>query len=162
MNIELLKQVRDAVADEANAFDMDAWGVGLSKRGLWWFAIYDSDQEIYEMADANACGTAACLAGWAIRLGRPQKKSVVNGRPSIHNPGDYAGRILGIEDGAWGQRKGFGSHSLFHTRNWPDWARNAIDDCFSDTSERDVALVMLDLIIAGENPWDRPEGWVMP
>lgn len=149
MNIELLKKVRTAIADEATAFDMRYWGVGISERGKWW--------PIDEADGLGDCGSPACLAGWAIKLGRQQKVRVDDAWGTRHNPSTVANRLLQLDGAQWGndcwdaRRTG---HSLFHWSNWPLWAR--------ELSEKEGALAILDLIIAGHNPWEPPADWELP
>ncbi len=153
MNIELLKKVRGAVADEATAFDMSVWGVGISERGRWWPLDTDDDHGV-ERDVLGDCGAAACIAGWAVKLSRPQKVKV-DSLVTQHDIGYFAERLLGSPHG-WGSEYGYarGLNNLFNATLWPEWT----DTLF----ERVGAVAMLDLIIAGHNPWDPPEGWVLP
>lgn len=139
MNIELMKRVRGAIADEATAFDMGQWGVGVSARGKWWPVALDADR--FDIV--GDCGTPACVAGWAIRLGRPEKRSVRHPE-SFCDVEEYAESLLGLDE----------SRALFHRDAWPAWARRV--------DGRAGAVAMLDLMIAGHNPWNPPEGWVLP
>ena len=128
LNLELLQKVRDAIADEGNAFDMGGWGVAVSPR-TWWPAIRRAPTD---------CGTPACIAGWAIRIGQRRRRSPP---PRAWTPGysnsaieEVAARLLRTKDGY-----------LFYRSLWPDWAYRL--------PERAGALALLDALIAGQDPW---------
>lgn len=90
MNIKRLKAVRDAIAGETIP--------GLT------FNMKDFVVPIYN--EGERCGTAACIAGWAVHLATGQNKplyglsemfdAIEEGKPFIIS--DFAGKWLGLTD----------------------------------------------------------------
>src|SRR5258708_2938544 len=69
VNVELLKKVRDKIADEPRRLVMDLWGakvVNLTAENRPQFP--------------PACGTVACLAGWAVLCARPELEEKLSDR----------------------------------------------------------------------------------
>ena len=128
LTLELLQRVRDAIADEGTPFDMGQWGVAVSPR-TWWPAN--------QCAPAD-CGTPACIAGWAIRIGQRRRRSPpprarTSGYSNPHIEA-LASRLLGLD-----------GNILFYRSFWPDWA--------IDLPERQGALALLDALMAEQDPW---------
>ena len=136
-NIELIKQVRDAIKNEDNLFDMECWGVDLSPSGGW-FRVDAGDVP-------TLCGTPACLAGWGVMLGSPQigrLPSMADVRRPARAVPDLASDLMDVP------------FHLFHTMLWPTWARGLA----RDEGERAAAVALLDDIIRGLNPWGVSRG----
>ena len=131
MNIELLKEVRDAILDEATPFNMNFWGVGVSQH-TWWPSIGRR---------VGDCKTPACLAGWAVRLGRRKRRSPAPLNYDAHYSTEAisgaAASLLGLTEA--------GALRLFYWPNWPEWAQ--------EMDNRTAAVALLDALIAGQNPW---------
>jgi hypothetical protein len=88
LNKPLLKQVRDAIANDASTFTMGQWGVDVYD-GKWWY--FDDE------AEHEGCDTPACIAGWAIRLAVPRADESTTEVPSVQ--GDIkrlAAELLGL------------------------------------------------------------------
>jgi hypothetical protein len=69
LNVELLKKVRDAIADEKNP-------VGFRMDGYFFAPCDDEWDDLVEVGDPSqvphllkTCGTAACIAGHVVALG---------------------------------------------------------------------------------------------
>jgi hypothetical protein len=87
MNVELLQQVKQVILADPDSFRMDTW----------------------------TCGTAHCIAGWALLL----RDIPIVGGPSLskqrtvsdEHPGDVAAELLGLSDDE--------QLSLFNCYHWP-------------------------------------------
>lgn len=130
LNIELLKKVRDRIAQEPDRFDMCNW--------------VTTDTE-----DSDGCGTAACIAGWAFVIHRKLEES----------PEEWFSRfdeyevqcILGLKSDSIGS-------GLFHTKYWPEPYRSEYRDAADHAAESAVAVRLLDAVIeAGWIWWDDDE-----
>jgi hypothetical protein len=114
MNIELLKEIRKNILKFPGQFNM-----------LTYFASTDSVGDA-----ATGCGTAACIAGWAIYLNKKKKKedttleSAVIPFDFVH---DKAQRLLGIKN-----------TKLFFDDRWP---KPFCDDYMRADNKRDAARI---------------------
>ncbi len=99
MNIKLLKTVRDAILANPRQFRMETF-----------FSFYDSAGN-----PAPKCGTAACIAGWAIAIHDGTKLSVA--ADDAWNEHDNAKKHLGLT-----QKQ---ADILFYYEEWPHpfWER---------------------------------------
>lgn len=120
MSFELMIKVRDAIADEANAFDMGRWGVGISDRA-WWPIAPDPDAPWNDVVVAD-CGTAACIAGLAVRFGMPRRKSKAPYTMGWSSTPSKAAALLGLPSD---ERD---DHWLFYKSEWPDWAQELSEE----------------------------------
>lgn len=121
-NLPLLRRVRDAIAEEADAFDMGSWVQGPGgdadspSRALGLL-----DRVYHAMAEEGhaPCGTSACLAGWAVSLTpyavpairwAVRRAEEAGGRPPSMNLTIpvVALEALGLPDAR-----------LFHVASWP-------------------------------------------
>lgn len=97
MNVRLLRRVQKKILKEPEQFLMERW--------------YEHNPET-----VPNCGTAACIAGWAVALER--RLTPEQARKKIYNPGtisdfiDYAASLLNI-----GRRD---AEALFSRDAWPD------------------------------------------
>jgi hypothetical protein len=106
-NIKLLKQVRDAILKYPDQFEMRTWFSNLNE---------------VEMP-ASRCGTAACIAGWAVTLDNKDFK----GKPSLAcdwiDDDDRDVGVLGLAQKVLGITKKQ-AINLFLDENWPRKFRN--------------------------------------
>lgn len=104
MNVELLQQIKAHILAEPDAFRMDTW----------------------------SCGTAHCIAGWALRLTNdpvvnPNAEAWEQRTLSEREPGEKAAEILGVsteDDGDMDEDDFFDETTseakrLFHVNQWP-------------------------------------------
>ncbi len=89
LNVKLLRRVRDKILKEPLQFEMSQW---------YTLAL---DHPIPN------CGTAACIAGWAIALAEKKSPAACYDTNNIQGK---AMRLLGIEDDPW---------KLFAVSSWP-------------------------------------------
>lgn len=84
-NIELLTKVRDAIANEDAHFNMGSW--------------FTDD---FVNHSKTACGTASCIAGWAIAIAKP-KLTYLKVKSGVTNIYSIAKNALGLseEDADW-------------------------------------------------------------
>ena len=117
MNVELLQQVKAHILAEPDAFRMDTW----------------------------SCGTAHCIAGWALLLNdipikNPREHALVQETISDENPSSVARELLGL-----GFRQ---AQNLFFISAWPD----AFSEQFAATKSRgeraQIAAKRIDHFIA--------------
>lgn len=130
MNIELLRKIKAEIVAEPDAFRMDVW----------------------------TCGTAHCIAGWAIQLSglmfdpvieEERPADTVGGRSAM----DVAAELLHISDDE--------AMALFLVSGWPDdtsAAYDAIPDELPDARQRRAAIAadLIDAAItSGSIDWVR-------
>jgi hypothetical protein len=105
-NIRLLRRIQRAILNKSNQFQMSSL-----------FSAYLDNCD-----RAGGCGTAGCIAGWALHLTsrnqRLDKTSV--SRKGVNTLIREAGNLLGIptvnQITAWSQMK----HPLFFAEEWPE------------------------------------------
>lgn len=125
MNIPLLRAIQARILAEPDAFRMDTW----------------------------SCGTAHCIAGWALTL---------NGL-KIANPGEVSGRqtVMGglsplavaatlLELTSWASGLPSGSSELFFVEEWPRTFREAFETSTSRREKARIAAARIDHFIATE------------
>ena len=101
MNIKLLRQIKREILKRPTQFNMN-----------WWFQKRDSLGN-----RAGGCGTAACIAGWAVAIAGTEKGETIRlaefsgGSFFDTNTPDSAKSILDISDDH--------AHRLFDRSNWP-------------------------------------------
>lgn len=111
MNVPLLRKVQEQVRNEPLSFMMQDWGRKNT---------YQPGDGTVEKAKANACGTTACIGGWATILKNPSFLKPFKEDSSKHNDflilmdsaEDKAQRYLGLSDEQ--------AHKLFFTCEWPE------------------------------------------
>lgn len=127
MNVELLETIKARILAEPDAFRMDQW----------------------------TCGTAHCIAGWALKLsgvdltnpgGFPWEQLTVGGE----EPSAAAAKVLDLsteEDAEWDTQPSEAGR-LFHVSSWP----SAFEDRYCDAEERaaraQIAAERIDHFIA--------------
>jgi hypothetical protein len=110
MNKELLLKVKEQILREPRQFQMDAF-----------FTARD--------ADTPNCGTAACIAGWAIAIHLAKQPSRAR-RELVGDYATYASEILGHN-----------ADRLFYLDEWPDhlyerWLKSeSTDECAQIAAE---------------------------
>lgn len=125
MNVKLLEKVKEAILAEPRQFVMGEYFV--IDEGL-----FDLGREIPN------CGTAACIAGWAVTLGRRFKNPARARRiPAV---GEEAVKLLRLdEDGAF---------RLFLVGDWPWQYREAWSEAKTAKARAKVAAKRIDHFIA--------------
>lgn len=110
-NVALLRKIQKAILKYPDQFNM-----------AWWFQKKDSKGNL-----AGRCGTAACIAGWAVTLARvknierakPFRKQLAYQRVIWDLPGD-ASNLLGLQTESE-------TNGLFCTSSWPAKFRKRYD-----------------------------------
>jgi hypothetical protein len=97
INVELLRQVQNAIVKHAAHFNMGTWGYGAKKRHI----MHDESSE-------SECGTTACIAGFIVLLHDGKVGYGVAGR---------AAKLLGLDYDVWNDE--LNGNKLFHLSNWP-------------------------------------------
>lgn len=106
MNIKLLKAVKRAIQQEPKRLDMNIW-VGSTKD-----FPFPGHMRL-------ACGTVACIAGWALLLHRRKgRQPIQEVRDKIGTVQDAARKVLRISP--------LQERALFYDENWPE----GLDDEF--------------------------------
>lgn len=89
MNVRLLRRIQKQILKEPRQFYQDAW---------------------FERAEGIPnCGTAACIAGWAIALSKKMTPAKAIGK--FKDPSKFGRRLLDLEKEQ--------SEKLFYRENWP-------------------------------------------
>lgn len=105
MNVKLLRQVKRHIQEEPKRLNMSEWGT---------LALYLPKNR------RPACGTVACIAGWACLLNQPEligvsrknKQKVRTFVQLMFNASGIAQALLGLTPDEGGR--------LFHVTNWPE------------------------------------------
>lgn len=107
MNIPLLKAVRDKIASEPHQFEM-----------AHYFTRFLDCKDAHKIKIPD-CGTACCIAGWALAIHKGKKPNVL--KDDGASTGREAAGVLGIDH--------IGSECLFHESFWPSQFKslNGID-----------------------------------
>ena len=151
LNKELLRRVRDCVANENVKFSMDTWGVeaqnlytGPVDEPVKWTQIRRSDTE---------CATSCCIAGWAIVLSKDEEGVIEN---RYGGDARLTGRRIGAQAFVAANLLGLAPKPevrtpwLFYPANWPRWALLSLDKL----GERKAAVLLMDLLLADVDPRD--------
>lgn len=109
INVRLLRKIQRAIMERPDQFEMSMW-----------FSHYLMFRDQDQAVPAGGCGTAACIAGWAITLNsKTPKPAVVCDR--LHRSFQWsfsdrvfekAQRLLGLSEGQ--------ARSLFMDEHWPE------------------------------------------
>jgi len=95
-NTELFKKIRDQIKSDPKTFYMNEWEFDMpafvESGGDWDHSFYDPDSESYDSAPASECGTARCVAGWAVHFEAERLGINVN-RPLRYVMRDLAKRM---------------------------------------------------------------------
>lgn len=130
MNVEMLTEIKARILAEPDAFRMDTW----------------------------TCGTAHCIAGWALRLAdmpvinaeaQPWLQLTTNG----DEPGQAAADVLGLSMDYDGDDDDFDDNvseagRLFHVTHWPEDLQERYEDATSRSERAQVAAKRIDRFIA--------------
>lgn len=117
MNIKLLQQIKTAILAEPDAFRMDTW----------------------------SCGTAHCIAGWALHLNAlkiadvslpAHQQLLVDGR----TPDAVADELLGIDEDA----------GLFNVSDWPWSFQTRYEAAMSRAERAAIAAEVIDAFIVND------------
>lgn len=130
MNIPLLKEIQARILAEPDAFRMDTW----------------------------SCGTAHCIAGWALVLS-DLKIANPNAEPWAHvltdgrSPMNAAAEALGLStendgDGDWFDDGNSEAKRLFLNDDWPRAFCNSYDEAESRRERAKIAAERIDHFIA--------------
>jgi hypothetical protein len=98
VNRKLLRKIRDMIAKRPRQFLMDAFFDSICQTG----------------EKASHCGTAACIAGWAIVLGRKAKDPAhaAQSVPLRNKAFDVGAKLLGLSQ--------YQAGTLFSHYQWPE------------------------------------------
>lgn len=125
MNKLLLRQVAKAIKKHPRQFAMGAY----------------FDSELDNLAPAGGCGTAACIAGWAIHLSKG--KDTLRETADLPHGGETAMELLDIN---MEQR-----NRLFYLVNWPE-------DILGEYHKAKSAKRMAEIAVARINRFIRTNG----
>lgn len=135
-NISLLRKIQKAILKYPNQFNMG-----------WWFQECDSQGD-----PAGRCGTAACIAGWAVALSRQfngKKLNVVKNK--TWDASEKAAELLKIPvERIWppgGSVFGSSKHPLFFTEQWPVRFRRQYKNAISAKEAAKAASDRIDYFI---------------
>ena len=134
MNIELLKEVRDAIDNHPKGFNQRTFGNN---------GEFGEDPHV----DPHACGGACCIAGWAVFLSKRRKSHALD----FYSIGEYAQDLLELSTI---QRRAL--FDAFWPPEWLSQARSGTEDplecltlsgCDPFVPNPDQAVIILDHII---------------
>lgn len=94
INIRLLRRIQKAILKHHRQFDMSYWFTGRDATGK----------------PAGGCGTAGCIAGWAVHLAR-KNKTLAATRAEVESAAAEARQLLGLGAIEAGR--------LFFSEHWP-------------------------------------------
>lgn len=126
MNVRLLRRVQKQILKEPRQFDMDDYFA--TKRTLG--------------RNVPNCGTAACIAGWAIALSHPTRKP--RDVASCYYPAETAGKLLELP----GCNDSYNDHlclnSLFLVDSWPLKFKESYNAAKTFTAKAKIAAKRID------------------
>ena len=136
MNIELLQRIKAHVLEEPKRIYMGDWNYRI-----------DAGEE-YEIEGATlvgpACGTVACICGWAIQLSDAE----LNDADSARGQGPTGKRLLDLSGSPWYPEKDSDEFSqaqrLFHEICWPEEFRARLQN--APVQSQEYAQVVADRI----------------
>lgn len=124
VNVKLFNKVKRAILKYPDQFEMSFWFTTQLS--------FDDEPVSDDTANPGRCGTAACMAGWALSLGYKHTSRLNSVMESTYNNGHVgldAACLLGI---SYGQR-----HALFHIGYWPEPFR--MDYSFAKPTKAGIA-----------------------
>lgn len=128
LNVKLLRRIQEHITKEPKRLFM-AWYITKGEPG----ALFAGDED--KPAQLPPCGTAACIAGWAILLSDKELEAERNGFSST------AGPLLGIED----------TGSVFLADEWPHPFRERYRKAVTRKARAKIAVARIEhLITKGE------------
>lgn len=133
LNVRLLRKIQRHILEEPKRFLMRAF-VETGKPGT----AYMNDE--WEFEKFPACGTAACIGGWAC---------ILNGKLSARN-GDFeipAARLLGVTRSRNFMVKSQADR-LFHVPYWPEQFKHEFRRAHGATAHARIAAARIDHFIA--------------
>lgn len=130
LNVELFNKVKEHILEEPNRFLMGDFCLTKEILGKDHFhGEYCTDDYDEPKVKFAACGTAACIAGWAVLLGDGITGKQLNDLNS-NQIWERAEKLLGITP--------VEADGLFYEANWPLPYRDRYDDA---TSQKELAEV---------------------
>jgi hypothetical protein len=129
MNTELLLKIKAQILKEPRQFLMSGF-----------FDQYlDPVNSDLEDDVATNCGTACCIAGWAVTIGKEYKnpKEAYENSRLLSNTAAEARLLLGIKGEDW----------LFHTDQWPSQFEDRWDEAKSHEEQAQIAGEVIDYYI---------------
>jgi hypothetical protein len=114
MNVELLRKVEAHILEEPKRLYMRTWVKHKDQDGVLRIRGQEGRQRDYP-----ACGTAGCIAGWAVMLSYAESKTPIT-TVDGDDLGEEARLLLGLGI--------FEAHRLFVPLNWPLEFRQGISD----------------------------------
>ncbi len=125
LNIPLLRKIQKAILKHHKQFQMH-----------WWFSRENSVR-----ASAGGCGTAACIAGWAVHLNRKGKRvDKTSALIDIHNVQAEAAKLIGLASREE-------QESLFGEGYWPEHFRIKWDNAKTTQAKAKVAASRIEHLI---------------
>jgi hypothetical protein len=122
MNVELLRRIQRHIVEKPNRFLMESF----VERGEDGERVYKSNvPQTFE-----SCGTAACFAGWAVILSKPNLDYV------DYNDAEYRYRARSLLGLQW--------DDLFYTVNWPKQFSNRWHDAETPAERAQIASDVID------------------
>lgn len=137
MNIPLLKRVKQAILKRPGQFDMCSF---FSDN----LSFNDGTKEI----PASRCGTAACIAGWAVHLSEKAKTLKDTRRTQADRLDDIEERALEVLE-----LKEIDGHRLFYQKWWPRKFCLPYDKATNATVRAKVAAARIDWFIKTKGAW---------
>ena len=110
LNVKLLRKIKAHILEEPRRFFME-WYVATGRPGARRFTSRHADAADLPKT-VPPCGTAACIAGWAILLSEKKKADELD-----YN---YSGDTVDIASDLIGLPFGYYPRQLFNNHGWPE------------------------------------------
>ena len=136
MNIKLLRKVQAAIKQRPKQFQMSNW-----------FSHWLDATRNNNYLHAGGCGTAACIAGWALHLSGKSRQVDTTARR--YDTVDYidmiavAGDVLGLS----GSEAGGPARNLFMVEYWPSEFRARWERVSTPVAQAKIAIARIDHFI---------------
>lgn len=127
LNVKLLRRIQKAILRHPDQFDME-----------WWFQSYLKFNSKPALLEAGGCGTAACIAGWAVHLSRGHRRLATT-RRAVWDTHNEATRLLRIDSGR--------QCPLYNIGAWPEEFRNGYEGAETPLARAKVAVARIDHFI---------------
>ena len=113
LNVKLLKKIREKILTEPGQFAMQNWFTTEDELRYSAGGLDDLDRP-----KIPNCGTAACIGGWAVVLGKKSARGKPATAARVYGHGaDTARELLGL---GLGEEEHFdGGAALFYVTSWP-------------------------------------------
>jgi len=130
LNVRLLRRIQKAILKHPDQFEM---------AGYFIENLYMPKGTI----PAGGCGTAACIAGWAIHITRGNKtvETSSHHRKNYPHPRTEAMNVLGITQDELDR------HKLFYSDKWPEPFRGRYHNAKTPLQRSKAAVARIELLI---------------